>query len=497
MKVLLTFAGFHDPYAVGLVGNEEQAGPILSLVRASDFNKLIIFSTPNTDGNTSATQEVLCASASDLTVERRDLPLDDPTDYAAILRELRKHIAEICGSDERTEYFISVTSGTPQMHACWLLLAASGEIPARILNVRPLRFISKDRPLISELNLASPEFPAVRTRTLLGNQVEDAPPDFDTVIQELGIVGDHPEMRHALEVGAALAPTSAPILILGETGTGKELFARFVHSLSGRPRDRFVPLNCGAIPPDLVESVLFGHKKGSFTGAATDQVGKFDQADGGTLFLDELGELPLAAQVKLLRVLQDGVIEPFGAKRSHKVDVRVVGATNQNLSKAIKRGAFREDLYFRLNLGEVVLPPLRSRRSDIPKIALHVLDFVNRRQRRPKRLSQGALVRLQSQDWAGNVRDLQNVLERSLLLCRKDVLEADDLLITEPTRGDDPLSTLPELRMGFSLDEYLSGARKQLILRALDLAKNNQSEAARLLGVSPQAVNKFLREQQS
>jgi DNA-binding NtrC family response regulator len=495
MKVLLTFTGFHDPYAVSLVGDEEQAGPILSLVREGSFDRLIIFSTPNTDKNTSATQEVLRFSAPHMAVERRDLPLDDPTDYTAIMRELRRHVAQICDVETKADYFISVTSGTPQMHACWLLLAAGGEIPARILNVRPQRFISKDRPLISELNLASPELPSVRTRTLLSDNLEDAPPDFDTVVQELGIVGDHPGMRRALEVGATLAPTTAPILILGETGTGKELFARFVHNLSGCPREKFVPLNCGAIPAELIESVLFGHKKGSFTGAATGQAGKFDQADGGTLFLDELGELPLPAQVKLLRVLQDGVIEPLGAKRPHRVDVRVVAATNQNLSKAIKRGAFREDLYFRLNLGEIVLPPLRERRTDIPKIALHVLDSVNRRQKKPKRLSQASLARLQTQDWAGNVRDLQNVLERSLLLCKKDVLDADDLLITEPTHGDDPLSALPEPRAGFSLDEYLSGARKQLFLRALDIAKYNQSEAARLLGVSPQAVNKFLREQ--
>jgi transcriptional regulator with PAS, ATPase and Fis domain len=496
MKVLLTFTGFHDPYGVGLVGNDEQAGPVLSLVRESAFDKLIIFSTPNTEKNTSATQEALRISAPGLIIERRDLPLDDPTDYTAILHELRNHIREICDETPQADYFVSVTSGTPQMHACWVLLAASGEIPARILNVRPARFISKDRPLIAETNLASSEFPTVRTHLRLSEQLEDAPPDFDTVVQELGIVGDHPEMRRALEIGATLAPTEAPILILGETGTGKELFARFVHSLSGRPREKFVPLNCGAIPGELVESVLFGHKKGSFTGAASDQTGKFDQADGGTLFLDELGELPSATQTKLLRVLQDGVIEPLGAKRPHKVDVRIVAATNQNLSKAIKRGSFREDLYFRLNLGEIVLPPLRDRRSDIPKIALHVLDAVNRRQKRPKRLSQDALARLQNQRWAGNVRDLQNVLERSLLLCKKDVLDADDLIISEPTRGGDPLSALPEPQQGFSLDEYLSSARKQLLLRALEIAKNNQSEAARLLNISPQAVNKFLREQQ-
>jgi transcriptional regulator with PAS, ATPase and Fis domain len=361
--------------------------------------------------------------------------------------------------------------------------------------VRPQRFISRGRPLISELDFTRAEFPAVRANLTFTGDVEDTPPDFETAIRELGVVGDHPSMRYALETGATLAPMDCPVLILGETGTGKELFARFIHQLSGRPRERFVPLNCGAIPNELVESVLFGHKKGSFTGAVSDQDGKFVQADGGTLFLDELGELPIEAQTKLLRVVQDGVVEPLGARRARKVDVRIIGTTNRNLARAIKQGRFREDLYYRLNVGEITLPPLRERRSDIPKIALHVLDQVNRKLKRPKRLAPDALARLQNQHWAGNVRDLQNALERSLLLCKKNVLEADDLIITEPSHGGDPLSALPEPQPGFALEDFLGSARKQLILRALEIAKSNQSEAARLLKITPQAISKFLREQ--
>jgi DNA-binding NtrC family response regulator len=496
-KILLTFTGFHDPYAIGLVGSEEQAGPILSLIRDSDFDKLYIFSTPNTERNTKATITALNAAQPRLEIEHHHLQLDDPTDYLAILKVLRDRVTKIVDETAGAEYFVSVTSGTPQMHACWLLLAAGGEIPAHILNIRPQRFITKDRPLVSELDLSRPEIPAVRAHVGGSDAGEESAPDFEIAIRELGIVGDHPAMRRALEVAAILAPTDRPILILGETGTGKDILARFIHHLSGRPREKFVALNCGAIPTELVESILFGHKKGSFSGATVDQEGKFVLADGGTLFLDEIGELPLSAQVKLLRVLQDGLVETIGAKKARRVDVRVVAATNQNIARAIKRGGFREDLYFRLNVGEIILPPLRERRSDIPKIALHVLDQVNKKLKRPKRLSQEALARLQNQRWAGNVRDLQNALERSLLLSKKDVIDADDLLITEPGRGSDPLTALPEPRHGFSMDEYLSSARKQLLLRALELAKNNQSEAARLLGVSPQAVSKFLREQET
>lgn len=494
MDVLLSFTGFQDPYAIGLVGQEEQPGPILSLVGARSFDRIILFATPNTEKNTTATSDVLRSLYPRIGIEVRDLPLHDPTDYVAILTGLRTHIREITDSTPIATYFIAVASGTPQMHACWVLLAASGEIPACILNVRPPRFVSKDRPLVFEVDLSATEFPLVRA-DICSVETPDVPaPDMDTVIRELGIVGDHPAIGKALEIGAVLASSSAPILILGETDTGKELFARFVHRLSGRLLGRFVPLNCAAIPAGLVESILFGHKKGSFTGATSDQTGKFDLADGGTLFLDELAELPMPSQAKLLRILQDGLVEPLGAKKAHKVNVRVIAATNQDLRKAIQRGRFREDLFYRLNVGEIRLPALRERKSDVPKMALHILDRVNATLRRPKRLSPGALARLQNHAWPGNVRDLENVIERSARLARKDVLEADDLMISEPVTYADPLAALPEPRAGFSLDEYLTSARKQLILHALEIAKGNQSEAARLLGLTPQAVHKFLRK---
>lgn len=300
-------------------------------------------------------------------------------------------------------------------------------------------------------------------------------------------------MAGPLEAIGAFADSDVPILLLGETGTGKEMFARLVHRLSNRPVERFVAVNCAALPENLVESILFGHKRGAFTGAVSDKDGKFVLADGGTLFLDEFGELPLPVQAKLLRVLQDGVVEPVGAKRGQKVNARIVAATNRDLRKAIKKGDFREDLYYRLEVGRVDIPPLRDRRSDIPKIALHVLDQVNRSLRHPKRLSVEALSRLERHDWPGNVRDLENAIERSARLSRAHVLDADDLLISEPIAGRDDLEGLPEPHEGFSMEGFIGGARKQLMLRALEIAGGNQSEAARLLGVSPQAVHKFLR----
>ncbi len=223
MKILLTFTGFHDPYAVGLVGQEEQPGLILSLVGTRSFNRVVFFSTPGAEKHTLATKEALQTLHPKLDVEVRDLPLADPTDYIAILRGLRVHLRDIYEGTPQAQYFIAVASGTPQMHACWLLLAASGEIPCHILHVRPPRFVSKDHPLVSEVDLTSPDFPLVRANVWMVEAPDTTPPDVETAIQQLGIVGDHPAIRKALEIGAILAPSTVPILILGETGTGKEL----------------------------------------------------------------------------------------------------------------------------------------------------------------------------------------------------------------------------------------------------------------------------------
>jgi DNA-binding NtrC family response regulator len=497
MNVLLTFTGFHDPFSPGLVEGEEQPGPILSLLSVRSFDRVYLFSTPTTDGVTRATRDEIEARHPKTRVEILDTPLEDPTAYEAILRGIRSHYRQIRSDLGDASLYVAVASGTPQMHACWVLLTASGEIPARILHVRPPRFVTRNSPMVAEVDLKTPEFPAVMPRgpmEAVPRQDVDAAVDPEGAVARIGIIGEHPAMRQAIDTVALLAPSDVPMLIYGETGTGKELFARLIHRLSDRGCSDFVPINCAAIPESLVESVLFGHRRGAFTGAHADQVGKFDQADGGTLFLDELGELPVSAQAKLLRVLQDGYVEPVGAKKPHRVDVRVVAATNRDLRRMIRKEKFREDLYFRLNVGEVRIPPLRERRSDIPALTAHILDRVNRSLKRRRRISPEALKRLEEHAWPGNVRDLENVIERSVRLCRRDVLEADDLLITDAVTYADPLDCLPEPQEGFSLEAFLGSARKQLILRALEAAGGNQSRAARLLGISPQAVHKFLKQ---
>lgn len=494
MDVLLTFTGFHDPFSLDLIGKDEQKGPILSLVSEKRFEKIILFSTPMTANNTVETQKALKNFFPNIDVDIKEVFLDDPTEYFAILKGLRFHIKDIIETIPNANYYISVASGTPQMHACWLLLAASGEIPAHILHVRPPRFITANQPVVTDIDLSSPEFPIIRSNICSIDSHDILITDCKTIIRQLGIVGEHPKMNKALEMGIMLATSEVPILVLGETGTGKELFAKFIHRVSGRTEGNFVPINCGAIPKELVESILFGHKKGAFTGAIKDQRGKFVLADKGTLFLDELGELPLDIQVKLLRVLQDGIIEPVGATDFKQVDVRIIAATNKDLRKSIKDGFFREDLYYRLNIGEIYLPPLHERKSDIPKIALHILDRINANLKFPKRLSQAALKKLQIQSWPGNVRELENAIERSARLTRNNILEADDLILSTSLTPPDNHTSIPEPHNGFSMNQFFDEIRTRLISQALDLTKGNQSEAARLLGVSPQAIHKFIKK---
>jgi len=494
MDILLTFTGFHDPYFKGLIDENEQPGPILSLLSHRTFDHIFLFDTPTTKKITEKTRSVIVARDPGTNVHIIEANLPDPTDYGMILSELRMHVNNIIEDFPSTDFFISVASGTPQMHAVWVLLVVSREISARILHVRPPRFVTKEIPLVSEVDLTPRELFTVRF-SMEPIPVEKMKIDSDSVRRKLGIVGDHPTVQRALEMGAMLAPSQAAVFLLGETGTGKELFARFIHIMSGRPPKSFVAVNCGAVPEYLAESLLFGHKKGAFTGAVEDQVGKFDAADGGTLFLDELAELSPPVQAKLLRVLQDGMVEPIGRDKPHKVNVRIIGATNRDVREWIRQGKFREDLYYRLSVGEITLPPLRERHSDIPKLALHILDKLNNSLRTPKRFSAAALTKLQSHDWPGNVRDLENVIERSILLCLRGVLDEDDLLITEPVTHADPLDALPYPCEGFSLDEFLGKARKRIILRALESASGNQSKAARMLGVTPQAVHKFLQQE--
>src|SRR5918911_407064 len=242
------------------------------------------------------------------------------------------------------------------------------------------------------------------------------------------MIGDSAALKQVMAAIGRAAPTNATVLLQGESGVGKELVARTIHRFSPRSRERFIQVNCAAIPEELIESELFGHEKGSFTGATEKQIGKFEQADRGTIFLDEVGDMSAKTQAKVLRVLQEGEVERLGSARTIKVDVRVIAATNKNLEEEIEKGRFREDLYFRLAVIPIFVPPLRDRPEDIPLLVRHFMEYFSRENNtRPKRIAQAALDALQRYRWKGNIRELRNTVERMIIMTPGDTIDLADV----------------------------------------------------------------------
>ncbi|MGH8578293.1 MAG: sigma-54-dependent transcriptional regulator, partial [Gammaproteobacteria bacterium] len=299
---------------------------------------------------------------------------------------------------------------------------------------------------------------------------------------ETRLIGDSEAMRAIRATITKLARSQAPVYISGESGTGKELVARNIHDQGPRAGQRFVPVNCGAIPQDLLESEFFGHKKGSFTGAVADQPGLFQAAHGGTLFLDEVAELPIPMQVKLLRAIQERCVRPIGAQQEVPVDVRILSATHKDLAALAIDGRFRQDLYYRINVIELHVPPLRARREDIPDLVGVVLRRLTQHGKSAV-LSDRAQEALLCYPFPGNVRELENVLERALTLCEGEVIEPADLDLKRPTVQEGAES--PD---DGNLDHYLDGLERKRITGALAQTRGNKTGAARLLGITLRAL---------
>jgi two-component system response regulator AtoC len=293
-----------------------------------------------------------------------------------------------------------------------------------------------------------------------------------------GLVAESVEMRRAVEMAGRVAPHATTVLLTGESGTGKEVVARLVHRQGPRADQRFVAVNCAAIPDQLLESELFGHTRGAFTGATTDRKGLFEEAAGGTLLLDEVAELPVALQAKLLRVLEDGVVRPVGASTERKVDVRLIAATARPLEEMIAEGSFREDLFYRLNVVRIHLPPLRDRPADISALATQFVAQAGARQGRSLRLTPEALGRLLEWNWPGNVRELRNAVERAAILSTTGVLDVADLALGDPRMPGGGAGQIP------SLKPQVAALERTVIEQALAEAGGNRRKAAKALGVS-------------
>jgi two-component system response regulator AtoC len=302
------------------------------------------------------------------------------------------------------------------------------------------------------------------------------------------LIGSSPAMERVKEIIGKVAVSDSPVLVEGESGTGKELVAAAIHRLSARAKRAFIPVNCSAIPRDLLESEFFGHVRGAFSGAVSDAVGLFRGAHDGTIFLDEIAELPPELQVKLLRVLQEMQVRPVGSTKAHPVDVRVIAATNRNLEEAMKAGNFRQDLFYRLNVIRIQLAPLRERREDIPALVNHFIRRFNKRFRREVRgISPDGLAALTAYDYPGNVRELENLLERAFAMGARDQISLADLpsLTTRPTVA--PSLTAKSV-------PTLAEVEKELILRALAVYNNDKEEAAKALGISRRTIYRRLKE---
>lgn len=375
-----------------------------------------------------------------------------------------------------------------------ILLTGHGSINSAVTAMQHGAYTYLTKPLdISELRAAvekaSSRLKLARYNTQLKRQLDEKF-GFE------GVVGNTPQMLKIITQLQQLAPTDSSVLILGENGTGKELVAKAIHQNSRRKNKPFVPLNISALSEGILESELFGHEKGSFTGAERRRIGQFEYANGGTLFLDEVGEMPMSTQIKLLRVLEDGQINRVGANEPIKVNVRLVAATNANLAQMVEDKKFRKDLYYRLDVVKINLPPLRERRGDIPLLIEHFIkEMTARHGREVEHVSKSARQALMAYDWPGNIRQLRNVIERMVVVDMDGLLDVDDLpeeIAPPPRAGDEPI-------LGFDghdalVGKSLSDIERFYIEKTLQLTEGKREEAARILGIGERTLYRKIKE---
>ncbi len=416
----------------------------------------------------------------EITLARMGLDTLAAVDIASARERLARQRFDLCLTDMRLpdgdgiELVRHINQHYPELPVAVITAHGNMETAIEALKAGAFDFISKP------VDLAT-------LRQLIASAMKvDTPPPASTPTTEADeqrLLGDSPAIARVRETIAKLARSQAPVFISGESGTGKELAARLIHARGPRADQPFVAVNSGAIPPELVESELFGHVKGSFTGATSDKPGLFQAAHGGTLFLDEVADLPLAMQVKLLRAIQERRVRPVGGAREEAVDIRLISATHKDLGALVARGEFRQDLYYRLHVIELTMPPLREHREDIPLLAEHMLQRIAANLGQPcPDIQPEALRLLQRHHYPGNVRELENILERASALCENSVITEADLMLPTDTGG--ALESDSEL----PLEDYLADLERRRILKALEATHWNRTAAAQRLGLSFRAL---------
>lgn len=506
-RILLTFVGNRDPYSDPA---SEEPGPVLSLLLARPFDHAVLFCTSGEYLERARQVERSAQEAgSSLTFSFHLLEFNSVIDYEEIYQKLSKAVKTLSFWKEDVletskEVYVLLDPGTPQIQTCWFLLVRSGELPAVLLQGVPPRFAGGTYR-VREVSLGETILPQVLhpvgprgsepVETYEGLSFEGK----GIVLDDLFILGVSEKFQKAVSAAQMVARYGdVSVLIEGETGTGKEILARLIHRMSPRQDRPFVPVNCGALSPHLVESEFFGHVKGSFTGADRDRMGKFRAAEGGTIFLDEIGDLPLEIQPKLLRVLQERRVQPVGSDREYPVNVRVLAATNRNLLTMIEKGSFRRDLYDRLNQFSLHIPPLRERDKDIQILAGHFLDQWNRKYKEEKQFAPEVLDVFYRYSWPGNVRELQNTVIALCASSQGKTLGID--LLPPPLRT--PSSAVSSLdpkgfripEEGIDLKAFLYQMERSFYEQALKQTGGNREKAASLLGIRGPAFRKALKE---
>jgi len=448
-----------------------------------------------------------------MTLGRMGLRCDTASNVGDARSQLAQHRYDLCLTDMRLpdgsglEVIAEIASKYPNTPVAMITAFGNVEAAVEALKAGAFDFVAKPVDLAVLRDL-------VRHALELNDKRRSAPQGDASVATRL--YGQSPAMASLRSTIAKVARSQAPVYIAGESGVGKELVARTIHAESGRAAGPFIPVNCGAIPAELMESEFFGHKKGSFTGAHTDKPGLFQAADGGTLFLDEVAELPLPMQVKLLRAIQEKSIRPVGANSEVNVDVRILSATHKDLSGLIADGRFRHDLYYRINVIELRVPPLRERLDDLPGLAANVLARLSATQGRPApRLSERAADALRAYPFPGNVRELENILERSMALADGDTIDAEDLSLPRaaaaqptppasstptptasisPAAGIDPRTLDPRDTATSALPSYIEEIERAAIQHALQENRYNKTRTAAALGITFRALRYKLKK---
>jgi two-component system response regulator PilR (NtrC family) len=415
-----------------------------------------------------------------ITLQRMDLSPRTANTVALAQRMLKTEQFDLCLTDmqlpdgDGLELVEWIQQYCPSVPVAVITAHGNMETAVRALKLGAFDFVSKP------LDLAGLRKLVATAIKLSGDK------DGDTSVFGPRLLGASPAMQHMREMIARVARSQAPVHIFGESGTGKELVAKLIHESGPRRDGPFVPVNCGAIPTELMESELFGHKRGSFTGAVSDKKGLIQSGEGGTLLLDEIADLPLHMQVKLLRVIQEKAVRPVGEQLEVAVDVRVLSATHRNLSHLVAEGKFREDLFYRVNVIELRVPSLRERPEDVPELAEAILRRLGRRMKiTPPILGKDALTALGSYTFPGNVRELENILERAITLSTSGEVRAVDIQLRPTPGGSNSAGSAPN---GGALGDHLEDIERGAILKALEQTRYNKTAAAKVLGMSFRAL---------